>query len=313
MKLSGNSKKIPLKKRIEREIRENWILYVMILPVIIYFLIFAYYPMYGVTLAFKDFNAKKGILGSPWVGLKNFDRLFQSYNFGLMLRNTLEISLYSLVVGFTLPIVFALFLNYVKNQYLKKTVQMVSYAPHFISTVVICSMLTVFMAPDTGIFNVVRSMAGLESVNFLSKAAWFKDIYVWSGVWQGLGWNAIIYISALSGVDPQMHEAAIIDGATKIQRMRHIDLPSIRGTIVMLLILRMGSIMSVGFEKVYLLQNNLNYRESLIISTYVYEVGLLDGDYAFSTAVGLFNTVINVILLVSANVFSKKVLDESLF
>lgn len=311
--MKSGVKKVPFKKRVKKQLQENWILYVMILPVIIYFLVFEYYTMYGVTLAFKKFNPKAGILGSPWIGLKNFERLFRSYNFGIMIRNTLEISLYSLVVGFSLPIVFALMLNYVKSEKLKKFVQTVSYAPHFISTVVVCSMLTVFMAPDTGIFNILRSLVGLESVNFLAKADWFKDIYVWSGVWQGLGWSAVIYISALSGVDPEMHEAAIIDGASKVQRMIHIDIPSIKGTIVMLLILRMGSIMSVGFEKVYLLQNSLNYNESLIISTYVYEVGLLDGDYAFSTAVGLFNNVINVILLVAANIFSKKVLDESLF
>jgi len=190
---------------------------------------------------------------------------------------------------------------------------MVSYAPHFLSTVVICSMLTIFMASDTGIFNILRGLFGLESVNFLAKPEWFKDIYVWSGIWSGTGWSAIIYLSSLAGVDPQMHEAAIIDGATKIQRIRHIDLPSIRSTIVMLLILSMGGIMSVGFEKVYLLQNTLNYKASLIISTYVYEVGLVQGDYAFSTAVGLFNSVINAVLLVGANIFSKKVLDESLF
>ena len=309
---TGMNKK-PFKKRLKKQLQENWILYVMILPVIVYFLIFEYYPMYGITLAFKEYYPKEGILGSPWVGFKNFERLFRSYNFGTMIRNTLGISLYSLVVGFTLPIIFALMLNYVKNEKLKKTVQTMSYAPHFISTVVICGMISLFMAKDTGIFNVFRELMGLERVSFLSKPEWFKDIYVWSGVWQSMGWSAIIYISALAGVDPQMHEAAIIDGATKIQRMRYIDLPSIKGTIVMLLIMRMGNVMSVGFEKVYLLQNSLNYSESLIISTYVYEIGLLGGDYSFSTAVGLFNNIINIILLVAANWFSKKVLDESLF
>jgi len=230
-----------------------------------------------------------------------------------MLRNTLEISLYSLAAGFTIPIIFALMLNYIKNQKLKKAVQMVSYAPHFLSTVIICSMLTIFTANDTGIFNIIGSLFGAESVNWLAKPALFKDIYAWSGVWQQMGWNAIIYLSALSGVDPSLHEAAIIDGATKVQRMWHVDIPSIKSTIIMLLILRIGQIMSVGFEKVYLLQNSLNYKESLTISTYVYEVGLLDGDYAFSTAVGLFNNIINIILLLCANIFSKKVLDESLF
>lgn len=311
--MKSKVKKRSLWSRVKKEMNRNWILYVMILPVIIYFLIFEYYPMYGVTLAFKDFNTKLGILSSPWVGFKHFKRLFQSYNFVTMLLNTLGISVYGLVVGFTLPIIFALMLHYVSNRFLKKTVQLVSYAPHFLSTVVVCSMITLFCTSDTGAFNILRRLIGLESVNFLAKPEWFKDIHVWSGVWQGTGWSAIIYLSALAGVDPEQHEAAIMDGATKIQRMWYIDIPAIKGTIVMLLILRMGSVMSVGFEKAFLLQNDLNYSASLIISTYVYEVGMLKGDYSFSTAVGLFNNVINVILLVGANYFSKKVLEESLF
>lgn len=190
---------------------------------------------------------------------------------------------------------------------------MVSYAPHFISTVVICGMLSIFTNADTGVFNTLRNLVGLESVDFLAKGEWFKSIYVWSGVWQGMGWSAIIYISALAGVDYEMHEAAIVDGATKIQRMRYIDLPSIKPTIIMLLILKFGSLMSVGFEKVYLLQNSLNRSYSEIISTYVYKVGLINSDYGYSTAVGLFNTIINVILLVGANTLSKKIAEESLF
>ena len=285
----------------------------MILPVIIYFIIFHYWPMYGVTLAFKDYKIKQGIMGSPWVGFKHFERFFNTYNFWGLIRNTLTLSLYSLVVGFPIPIIFALLLNYLRSKRLKKTVQMISYAPHFISTVVICSMIALFTTPDTGIFNLLRGFMGLESIDFMSNPKLFKHIYVWSGVWQGMGWNAIIYISALAGVDQELHEAAIVDGATKLQRIWHIDLPSIKPTIIMLLILRLGSMMSVGFEKVYLLQNSLNKPSSEIISTYVYQVGLLDNDYGYSTAVGLFNTIINVILLVSANTFSKKVADESLF
>ena len=285
----------------------------MILPVVIYFLVFEYAPMYGIQLAFKDYKIKLGVTDSPWVGFKHFIRFFKLYNFKAILFNTLGLSLYSLVVGFPIPIAFALMLNYLKNKPLKKVVQMVSYAPHFLSTVVICSMISIFTTPDTGIFNILREMVGLESVNFLAKPEWFNDIYVWSGVWQNIGWSAIIYLSALSGVDYSLHEAAIVDGATKIQRMIHIDIPSIIPTIVMLLILRMGSVMSVGFEKVYLLQNDLNYMSSVIISTYVYEVGLIKSDYSFSTAVGLFNNVVNVILLLSANWFSKKVMKESLF
>lgn len=299
--------------RLKNDVVKNWILYLMIIPVIVYFAIFHYWPMYGIVLAFKKYRIKEGILGSPWVGFDNFIRFFGSYNFKVLLKNTLSISFYSLVVGFPIPIIFALFLNYLKNQRLKKTVQMVSYAPHFISTVVICSMLSIFMDLDSGVFNAIRRLFGLEPVQFLAVPEWFQSIYVWSGVWSSMGWSAVIYISALAGVDYEMHEAAIIDGATKIQRMIHIDIPSIKPTIAMLLILKLGSMMSIGFEKVYLLQNALNRPKSMIIATYVYEVGLVDADYSYSTAVGLFNTVINVILLVSANTVSKKLADESLF
>jgi len=288
-------------------------MYLMMLPVIVYFVVLHYVPMYGILIAFKDFNVKKGILGSPWIGFKHFSRFFGSYNFGMLIKNTLGISIYSLVVGFPLPIVFALMLHYLKSEKLKKVVQMVSYAPHFLSTVVICSMLILFCDKDTGIFNIIGGMLGMERVSWLAKPEWFKSIYVWSGVWQGIGWSSIIYLSSLAGVDYQMHEAAIVDGASTFQRILHIDLPSIVPTIIMLLILQIGGIMNVGFEKVYLLQNSLNYRASQIISTYVYEMGMLKGDYSFSTAVGFFNTLINLILIVSANTFSKHVLKESLW
>lgn len=285
----------------------------MILPIVAYYIIFAYVPMYGVTLAFKDYIIKKGILGSPWVGFEHFLRFFRAYNFKQLLTNTLGISVYSLLVGFPIPIIFALMLNYLNRPLLKKIVQMVSYAPYFISTVVICGMLNIFMAPDTGVFNHILNFFGLDSVNFLAKPEWFKSIYVWSGVWQGMGWSSIIYISALAGVNYELHEAAILDGATKFHRMIHVDLPSIKSTIIMLLILQVGSLMNVGFEKVYLLQNSLNKSAASVISTYTYEVGLINSDYSYSTAVGLFNSVINIILIVMANQLSKKVADESLF
>ena len=268
--------------------KKNWILYVMILPVVVYYIVFAYAPMYGIQLAFKNYRVKEGVLGSPWVGFEHFKRFFSAYNFKLLLMNTLGISVYS-------------------------TVQMVSYAPYFISTVVMCGMITIFMGTDSGIFNIIRGFLGMEPVDALSKPGWFKSIYVWTGVWQGMGWSSIIYISALSGVDMQLHEAAIVDGATKLQRIIHVDLPSIKPTIVMLLILQMGSLMGVGFEKVFLLQNTLNKSAASVISTYVYEVGLINSDYGYSTAVGLFNSVINVILIVTANQLSKKLADESLF
>lgn len=299
--------------RLLKDMKKNWILYVMILPVVIYYIIFAYTPIYGVQLAFKDYVVKKGIWGSPWIGMENFTRFFSSYNFGLLMKNTLGISIYTILVGFPIPIVFALMLNYLKNKHLKKTVQMVSYAPYFISTVVMCGMIVIFLNPDTGIFNTIRSFFGLESIDFLGKPELFKTIFVWTGVWQSMGWSSIIYISALSGVDYQLHEAAIVDGASKLQRIIHVDLPSIKPTIIMLLILQMGSLMSVGFEKVFLLQNTLNKQAASVISTYVYEVGLINSDYGYSTAINLFNSVINVILLVSANQICKKVTEESLF
>ena len=255
----------------------------------------------------REFGA---VNGWAWI---IFDVFFSAYNFKNLILNTLEISLYTLLVGFPIPIIFALLLNYLRSRRLKKTIQMVSYAPHFISTVVICGMFSIFMNVNTGIFNTLRGLVGLEAVDFLGKPEWFKSIYVWSGVWQSMGWNSIIYISALTGVDYEMHEAAIVDGATKIQRMIHIDLPSIRPTIIMLLILQFGSLMNVGFEKVYLLQNSLNKSAASVISTYVYEVGLLKSDYGYSTAVGLFNTLINVALLMTANTVCKKLSDESLF
>lgn len=301
------------KNRILKELSRNWILYVMILPVIVYYVTFAYVPMYGATLAFKDYKIKEGILGSPWIGFDNFERFFSTYQFSRILTNTLEINIYALLVGFPIPIIFALMLNYLKYGKLKKTVQMVSYAPHFISVVVMCGMISIFTNYETGIFNTFRNMLGMKSVEFLGVAEWFKDIYVWTGVWQGLGWNAIIYISALSGVDPQLHEAAIVDGATKVQRMLHVDLPALKPTIIMLLIMNLGSMMGLGFEKVYLLQNSLNLAESEVISTYVYKQGLVNADYAYSTAVGLFNSVINMCLLVTFNTLSKKVAKESLF
>ena len=300
---------------VKRDIQRNWALYLLLVPVLAYFIVFEYAPMYGVTLAFKNYKVKLGIMDSPWSDpvFKNFQRFFKSYNFKMLITNTLGISLYQIAVGFPMPIVLALLLNYLRSKRLKKTIQMVSYAPHFISTVVICSMLTLFTASGTGIFNILLRPFGWEDVNMLAKPEWFKSIYVWSGVWQGVGWDAIIYLSALAGVDHEMHEAAILDGATKLQRIIHIDLPTIVPTIVMLFILRMGSVMSVGFEKVFLLQNSLNYNASATISTYVYEVGLLDHDYSFSTAAGLFNNVINIILLVGANWFSKRAFKESLW
>ncbi len=305
-------KKGNIKERFVNEMKKNWILYAMLVPVILYFVIFKFMPMYGVQLAFKDYNAKLGITGSEWVGLEHFQRFMKSYNFKNLLKNTLTLSVYNLITSFPLAILFALLLNYLRNLRLKKLVQMVSYAPHFISTVVICGMLTLFLAPNTGIFNIIIELFGGEQINFLGNPDYFKHIYTWSGVWQSIGWNSIIYISALAGVDATMHEAAIVEGATIWQRMWYIDLPSIKPTIAMLLILQMGTLMNVGFEKVYLLQNSLNSTAASVLSTYTYELGLIKSDYGFSTAVNLFNTLINIILVLGANYLSKKLADESL-
>ncbi len=308
----GARKRVSYFRRLGQDMARNWILYVMILPVIAYVLIFCYAPMYGVTLAFKYYKIKDGILGSQWVGFEYFIRFTRSYSFWHLIRNTLGISVYSLIVGFPMPIMFALLLNYLRSSKLKKTVQLVSYAPYFISVVVMCGIIKLFFADD-GPLNRLAVMLGSNAVNYLTSPSIYKSLYVWTGVWQGMGWSAIIYISALSGVDYEMHEAAIVDGATKLKRIIHIDLPSIKPTIIMLLIMSVGGLMGVGFDKAYLLQNELNLSSSEIIATYIYKMGLIKSDYSLSTAAGLFNTVINLFLIVSANTISKKLADESLF
>lgn len=308
-KIKTGFRKIPLIRNIIR----NYDLYLLSLPVLAYYTIFRYVPMYGVQLAFKDFRAVDGIWGSPWIGFEQFLRFFKSANFWTLIRNTLSISIYSLTVGFPLPVLLALMLNEVGHRRFKKTVQMVTYAPHFISTVVIVGMMNIFLTPGTGIVNKFFDVLGLEYIPFLSKPEWFQTLYVFSGVWQNCGWNSIIYMSVLSSVDVQLYEAARVDGATKLQKMIHIDFPSIVPTMVILFILNMGGLMNVGFEKVFLMQNPLNMRTGDVISTYVYRVGLIDGDFSFSTAVGLFNSVINFILLVSVNNISKKLGNNSLW
>lgn len=299
--------------RLKKDMKVNYILYLMIIPVVVYYVVFHYIPMYGVTLAFKDFISKEGIMGSPWIGFDNFIRFFSSYNFKSLISNTIGISLYSLVIGFPFPIILALLLNSLIHNKLKKTIQMVSYAPHFISMVAMCGILTIFLQPDTGVVNILLQKLGFESVAFLAEPKMFKSVYVFSGVWQNIGWDSIIYIAALAGVDYEMHEAAMIDGASKLKRIIHIDLPTILPTIVMLFILKVGQIMNVGFEKVFLLQNSLNMTTSDVISTYVYRVGLIDNDYGFSTAIGLFNSLINILMLITFNRLAKKATNSSLW
>lgn len=288
-------------------------LYVLLLPALLYILIFHYQPMYGVIIAFKKFTPLAGIWGSPWVGLEHFERFMTSPSFLNILKNTLTLSVYSLVAGFPLPIVLALALHYTKNLKFKKFVQTVTYAPHFLSTVIICSMIIMFLSPRSGIINSLLELFGFERVFFMSIPSAFKHIYVWSGVWQGCGWSSIIYMAALAGIDTSIHESAMLDGASKLQRIWHIDLPGILPTIVTLLILNTGSLMNTGFEKIFLLQNSLNASASEVISTFVYKRGILGGEFSFSTAVGLFNSIVNLILMCSVNLISKKVTEVGLW
>ncbi|MGE7928773.1 ABC transporter permease [Lysinibacillus xylanilyticus] len=296
----------------KKSIRKNWELYLLLAPVILYFLIFHYYPLYGLQIAFKDFIATKGITGSPWVGFKHFERFFDSYYFWRLIKNTIGIGVFTLLVSFPVPIIIALLLNEVKSLRFKKFVQTIIYAPHFLSTVVVVGMLLLFLKSD-GMINQVITLFGGTPIDFISEPAWFKSIYVLSDVWQTMGWSSIIYIAALSAVDPAQHEAAMMDGASKFQRIIHINIPAIMPTIVILFILNVGSVMAIGFEKVFLLQNDLNMSTSDVISTFVYRSGILEAQYSFSAAVGLFNSIINFIILIMVNRIAKKVSDTSLW
>ena len=301
-------------KRLNRnKLLKNWDLYVMLIPVIAFFIIFCYAPMYGVQIAFKDFMASKGIWGSPWVGLKYFKKFFNSYYFGRLLYNTISLSSFQLLFGFPIPIILALMVNELRDGRFKKCVQNITYAPHFLSVVVLVGMLGIFLDPEKGFINHIITLFGGEPIDFLENPKWFKPIYIISGIWQNTGWNSIIYISALSGIDPQLHEAAKIDGAGRLARIFHINLPSILPTIVTLLILNAGKIMSVGFEKVFLLQNDLNISASDVISTFSYSIGIQGGQYSFASAIGLFNSLINFTLLLVVNKLSKKLSETSLW
>lgn len=292
---------------------KNWDLYILIAPVVIYFLIFKYWPMYGVQIAFKDFIANKGITGSPWRGLKHFRRFFKSHQFWPLMKNTVGLSLYQLGAGFPLPILLALMMNEVRNEKFKKSVQTITYAPHFLSTVVLVGMMTSMLSPKTGVINNLIETFGGKRIYFMAEPGWFKTVYVWSGIWQNMGWNSIIYMAALAGIDPELYEAAIVDGAGKLQRMWNITIPGILPTAITLLILNTGQIMNIGFEKVFLMQSGLNLTTSEVISTYVYKVGLINAEYSFSAAVGLFNSLINFILLITVNKISRKTTETSLW
>jgi len=300
------------KSRLAR-IVENRDLYLFCLPGIIITLIFHYWPLYGAQIAFRDYSARAGIWGSPWVGWEHFIRFFNSPNAGLIIWNTLVLSVYGLVAGFPIPIILALLLNSFRHKKYGKVIQSVTYAPNFISTVVMCSMIILFLSPRVGLVNKLLEMAGLPTVNFMGERSLWRHIYVWSGIWQTAGYSSIIYIAALAGVSKELQEAAIVDGASRAQRIWHVDLSAIRPTIVILLIFNCGSIMSIGFEKVYLMQNAINISTSEVISTFVYKVGLQNANYSFSTAVGLFNSIISFVLMMIVNQLSKKLTDTSVW
>ena len=302
-----------MNKQKIKQAKANWVLYLMILPAFAYVIIFHYIPMYGVQMAFRDFTLRDGMFGSAWVGLKHFRIFFSSPRSGPIIENTIKISLYGLVAGFPIPIIFALFLNQVRMLRFKKLVQTVTYMPNFISVVVITGMISAFFSPNSGFINTIVEAVTGDRVFFTGTPRYFIHLFVWSGIWQGFGWSSIIYVAALSNVDMELHEAAMIDGASRLQRILHIDIPSIMPTMVILLVLSAGGIMSVGFEKVYLMQNDLILTVSEVLSTYTYKQGLLQRQYSLSAAIGLFNNVVNFLMLVIVNFVAKKVNETSLW
>ncbi len=299
-------------KRLLRRQKNDWQLYLLFLLPLTYFLVFCYYPMYGIISAFEDFSFIKGFAGSRYVGIRNFQKVFESAYFGVALKNTVIMSLGYILLSKPLAILTAIMINNV-SQGFKKTVQTITYMPHFISLVVVVGMLRLFLAPNSGVINLILNALGIDSINFLATPSMFYGIYIVSGLWQNLGWSTIIYLAALTGISPELHEAAMVDGASLLKRIWHVELPGILPTIVITTILSIGTVMSMGFEKVYLMQNNINISASETIATLSYRMGILQGEYSFSSAVGLFNSIVNCLLLMTVNTVSRIVTDESLW
>ena len=313
MKVSGletGKRKHTLKK-----IKQDIGLYFLLLPAIVLLICFTYKPMYGVIIAFKDYQPADGIMGSPWADpwYKYFTKFFNSFQFSRTIINTLVINIYSMIISFPFPIILALAINQMKAKKFKKVFQTITYMPHFISTVVMVGLISLILSPDSGLLGNLGNFVGFHIPNLMGEAGAFSHIYVWSDVWQHTGWDSIIYLAALSSIDPSLYEAATIDGASNWQKIRYIDLPMLAPTAMILLILRVGGLMGLGFEKVYLMQNSLNMSNSEVISTYVYKIGLLSAQYSYSAAINLFSTIINFILLITVNQISKKVSDNSLW
>lgn len=303
-----------IKKRSFRSyMRGHYDLYLLLLPAVVFVAVFSYVPMYGVLMAFQDYIPSKGVAGSTFVGLKHFRKFFSTYMASQTITNTVKLSLYSLVASFPFPIILALMLNYCVSKRFGKLVQTVTYMPYFISVMVLVGMMNIFFSSNYGVVNAVIEALGGEAYTFMSSEASFRHMYVWSGIWQGMGYSSVIYFAALSGIDPTLYEAAELDGASKLQRIRYIDLPSIMPTVVIMLIMSAGNLMSVGFDKAYLMQNDRNMGVAEILSTYVYKVGLIDARYSFSAAINLFNSVINFVILLTINKIASKVSETSLW
>lgn len=296
-----------------RQMKKHYQIYFLLVPTLIYVFVYNYIPMYGVQIAFRDYSPKKGILDSTWVGLKYFTKFFESYRFEQLLSNTLILSLMTLIISFPIPIIIALMLNQLKSKKYASFVQTVLYAPNFITVVVLVGMMSVLLSPSTGIVNVVIQKLGGDPIHFMGEQGYFRWLYVLSGVWQTTGFNAIIYLGALAGVPTELYEAAKIDGASRFKTIINVDIPCIKPMVITMFILAVGGLMNVGFEKVLIMQNDLNRSVSDVIGTYVYDIGITQAQYSYSTAIGLFNTVINAILLVLANIFSKKVTGEGIW
>lgn len=312
--MKNPNKGVGRKRGLWMRIQRNWGLYLMLLPAVVLIILFSYRPMYGVLIAFKEYRPTDGIIGSAWADpwFKYFKKFFSSYQFKITIKNTLTITLYSLVV-FPVPIILALALNQMRNGRYKKIFQTITYMPHFISTVVMVGLITLILSPGSGVLGALSNLFGFEAPNLMGKASAFKHLYVWTDIWQHAGWDSIIYIAALAGVDLSLYEAATVDGATRMQKIKYIDIPMLIPTVVIMLILRTGGLLSLGFEKVYLMQNDLNLTSSEVISTYVYKIGVISTQYSYSAAINLFSTIVNFLLLISVNKISKKVSENSLW
>lgn len=296
-------------KSLRRRILDNWQLYAMLLVPVILTIVYKYIPMYGIQIAFRDYKASRGFMGSEWIGLEWFTRFFSAPTFWRMIKNTVLLSLFSLLWGFPIPIILALMLNQVRFKRFKRATQTVLYAPHFISTMVICGMIRIFLSPSGGLINLIAG----TSIDFLTESSAFRTIYIASGIWQDAGWGIIVYMATLSNVDTSLYEAAKVDGASLFQRIIHIDIPELKPIMVLNLIMSAGGLMNVGFEKVWLLQTDLNKAVSDVIAVYVYQQGIERAKYSYSTAVGLFNTVINIILLIAVNKMASKISEDTSF